>query len=49
MRDFEPAGSDPSGHREQLAGNRGETETGLMKAIKAALEPKNIINPGKVI
>jgi len=30
-------------------GNRGKTETGLMKAIKAALEPKNIINPGKVI
>jgi FAD/FMN-containing dehydrogenase len=29
--------------------NRGETETGLMKAIKAALDPKNIMNPGKVI
>ncbi len=28
---------------------RGETETGLMKAIKAALDPKNIMNPGKVI
>ena len=49
VRDFEPAGSDPSGHREQLARYRGETETGLMKAIKAALEPKNIINPAKVI
>ncbi|MEE8345145.1 MAG: FAD-linked oxidase C-terminal domain-containing protein [Woeseiaceae bacterium] len=31
------------------SGFRGETETGLMKAIKAALDPKNIMNPGKVI
>ncbi len=38
-----------SGHREQLVRYRGETETGLMKAIKAALDPKNIMNPGKVI
>ncbi len=35
--------------REQLVRYRGETETGLMKAIKAALDPKNIMNPGKVI
>ncbi len=34
---------------EQLVRYRGETETGLMKAIKAALDPKNIMNPGKVI
>ncbi len=34
---------------EQLVRYRGETETGLMKAIKAALNPKNIMNPGKVI
>jgi len=35
--------------REQLARYRGETETGLMRAVKAALDPKNIMNPGKVI
>ncbi len=34
---------------EQLVRYRGETETGLLKAIKAALDPKNIMNPGKVI
>ncbi len=34
---------------EQLVRYRGETETGLMKAIKAALDPKIIMNPGKVI
>ena len=34
---------------EQLVRYRGETETGLMKAIKAALDPKNIMHPGKVI
>ncbi len=26
-----------------------EISLGLMKAIKAALDPKNIMNPGKVI
>jgi FAD/FMN-containing dehydrogenase len=35
--------------REQLVRYRGETETGLMKAVKVALDPKNIMNPGKVI
>lgn len=35
--------------REQLVLYRGETETGLMKAIKTALDPENIMNPGKVI
>lgn len=35
--------------REQLVKYRGETETGLMRAVKAALDPKNIMNPGKVI
>jgi len=35
--------------REHLVRYRGETETGLMKAVKAALDPKNIMNPGKVI
>jgi FAD/FMN-containing dehydrogenase len=35
--------------REQLRHYRGATETGLMKAVKAALDPQNIMNPGKVI
>ena len=35
--------------REYLVEYRGETETGLMKAVKAALDPQNIMNPGKVI
>jgi len=35
--------------REQLAHYRGATEIGLMKTLKAALDPKNIMNPGKVI
>jgi FAD/FMN-containing dehydrogenase len=35
--------------REHLAHYRGDTETGLMKAVKGALDPKNIMNPGKVI
>lgn len=35
--------------RAQLVKYRGETETGLMRAVKAALDPKNIMNPGKVI
>ena len=35
--------------REHLVHYRGQTETGLMKAVKAALDPKNIMNPGKVI
>ena len=35
--------------REQLVHYRGEIETGLMKAVKAALDPQNIMNPGKVI
>ena len=35
--------------REHLVRYRGETEIGLMKAVKGALDPKNIMNPGKVI
>ncbi|MDX1404004.1 MAG: FAD-binding oxidoreductase [Woeseiaceae bacterium] len=35
--------------REQLVRYRDATEIGLMKALKAALDPKNIMNPGKVI
>jgi FAD/FMN-containing dehydrogenase len=35
--------------REELLWYRGETETGLMRAVKGALDPKNIMNPGKVI
>jgi FAD/FMN-containing dehydrogenase len=35
--------------REQLLRYRGATETDLMKAVKAALDPQDIMNPGKVI
>jgi FAD/FMN-containing dehydrogenase len=35
--------------REHLVHYRGEVETGLMKVVKAALDPKNTMNPGKVI
>ncbi len=35
--------------REYLAKYRGEGEVALMKRIKSALDPDNIMNPGKVI
>jgi FAD/FMN-containing dehydrogenase len=35
--------------REDLAHYRGETEIKLMRAVKSALDPANIMNPGKVI
>jgi len=35
--------------REHLQHYRGETEIRLMRAIKSALDPANIMNPGKVI
>ena len=35
--------------REDLVHYRGETEIKLMRAIKSALDPANIMNPGKVI
>ena len=35
--------------REHLVHYRGQTETDLMKAVKAALDPRNVMNPGKVI
>ncbi len=35
--------------REHLVHYRGQTATDLMKAVKAALDPKNGMNPGKVI
>ena len=35
--------------REHLVRYRGKIETDLMKAVKAALDPKNVMNPGKVI
>ena len=35
--------------RAQLAKYRSKTEIGLMRTIKAALDPQNIMNPGKVI
>lgn len=35
--------------RDDLQHYRGETEIRLMRAVKAALDPANIMNPGKVI
>lgn len=35
--------------REHLRHYRGETEIKLMRAVKSALDPANIMNPGKVI
>lgn len=35
--------------RENLQIYRGSTEIGLMRALKGALDPANILNPGKVI
>ena len=35
--------------REDLQHYRGDTEIQLMRAVKAALDPANIMNPGKVI
>lgn len=35
--------------RSALVQHRGETEIGLMRAIKAALDPDNLMNPGKVL
>ena len=35
--------------RSDLLHYRGATEVGLMRAVKAALDPKNLMNPGKVI
>ena len=34
--------------RAYLASSRGPEEIVLMRALKAALDPKNILNPGKV-
>ena len=35
--------------REQLVRYRGETELALMRAIKDAIDPHNLMNPGKVL
>lgn len=35
--------------RARLAQYRSETEIGLMRTIKTALDPQNIMNPGKII
>lgn len=35
--------------RAYLRQYRGETELGLMRTIKSALDPQNVMNPGKVI
>ncbi len=34
--------------KEFLPYSRSETEIGLMKAVKAALDPHQLLNPGKV-
>jgi FAD/FMN-containing dehydrogenase len=33
----------------QMIGHRGEVAVGLMRTIKKALDPKNLMNPGKVV
>ena len=35
--------------RDWLAANKGDVELGLMRRLKEALDPKNTLNPGKVI
>jgi len=35
--------------RQYLLKYRSETEIGLMRTLKSALDPNNILNPGKVI
>ena len=35
--------------RAYLGQSRSAEEIGLMKTLKSALDPKNILNPGKVI
>ena len=35
--------------RDWLAANKDDVELGLMRRLKEALDPKNTLNPGKVI
>jgi FAD/FMN-containing dehydrogenase len=35
--------------RDELTRFKSEVELDLMRRIKAALDPKNILNPGKVV
>jgi len=37
------------GKREYLAEQAGEPAIAAMRAVKAALDPRNILNPGKVL
>ena len=38
----------PAPHVEELA-DRGAADVAVMRAIKRALDPDNIMNPGKVV
>ena len=37
------------GKRKYLAADHGEAALGVMRAIKLALDPQNIMNPGKIL
>lgn len=39
----------PSGKRELLVEELGETGVQTMRVLKRALDPNNILNPGKVL
>ena len=37
------------GKKKYLAKEKGEAAVGMMRTIKAALDPLNILNPGKIV
>ena len=47
----EVSGEHGIGHAKKafLAESMGETQVNLMRGIKAAFDPKGILNPGKVV